>query len=222
MEIKGILLDMDGTILDTERLSIESWKYVNEVLGTNVSTEFVLRSMGLPSKEIAEKFNAVYGDQIDYYTARKLRIEHMDNYMKEHGVPLKPGILKLLDTADSLGISCAVATSTSSEKAPPRLIAAGIYTRFKAVICGDMVANGKPEPDIFIAAAEAIGIKPGECVAIEDSRNGIIAAKRSGAFAMLVPDVIKPDKDMLSAADCVLPDLYEAEKYIREKLIAED
>ena len=136
-------------------------------------------------------------------------------HREQHPIPLKPGTIEILTFARENKIPCAIATSTTSESAHKNLNSTGLLPYFDAVICGDMIDKGKPEPDIFEKAAQAIGLSAKECAVIEDSRNGIIGARASGALTFLVPDVVMPDEDMKKSADYIFNSLNDVTEKLR-------
>ena len=129
---------------------------------------------------------------------------------------MKPGLCALLEFARRRGLRCAVATSTNRDRAEDLIRRAGVRAYFDAVICGEDVEQGKPAPDIFCLAAETLGHAPEACAGIEDSRNGILAARRAGLFTILVPDLIPADDDMLKAADLRADSLADVLNFLRE------
>lgn len=213
---KGIILDMDGTMFDTESISVDGMQKVAEHYGISVSYDSALEFLGLPSAVIKEKFLEKFGSEFDYENYRKDKIAYQNSVISETGVPVKPGLAELLAFAKEKGIPCAVATSTSRERVEDLISRAKLNEAFDAVICGEDAKNGKPNPDIFLIAAEKLGLSIENCLIVEDSRNGILAASKAGATAILVPDLIPADDEMTNAADVVLKDLYEVLDYIKK------
>lgn len=214
MEIKGIIFDMDGTLFNTEVISLDAMVQVGKQYGVNFTQEIMLGFLGLPSQEIKKKILSLFGEDFDYENFRKDKIEHQDSVVKRNGVPLKTGLTELLQYAKDNGIVCGVATSTSRERAEMLISMSGLADYFSAVICGGDVVNGKPAPDIFLLAAERLGVSPENCIGIEDSRNGILSVSRSGMLAVLVPDLIVPDEEMKNAADIIFENLIQVKDYI--------
>lgn len=213
---KGIIFDMDGTMFDTEIISVEAMQQIAKRYHISVSFESALEFLGLPSGVIRERFLKKYGENFDYDNYRKDKIAYQNAVISERGVPIKAGLPEILRYAKEEGIPCAVATSTSRERTEDLLQRSGLKSSFEAIICGEDVKNGKPNPDIFLFAAEKIGMKPEECVIIEDSRNGIIAASQSGSQSILVPDLIPADDEMKDAADVVCNDLFEVLEHLKK------
>lgn len=133
----------------------------------------------------------------------------MEEIVEEDGVPHKKGLTEILDYIKENGIKAAIATSTSNERAVYNLEEGKVIQYFDEVISGDMVDKSKPEPDIYLLAAKKLGLRPEECMVLEDSKNGIISARRANCLAVLVPDIIPVDDEMIEAADYVCEDLLE-------------
>lgn len=213
---KGIILDMDGTMFDTEKISVEAMQKIAEQYGAAVSYDFALEFLGLPSEIVKKRFLEKFGSDFDFDNYRNDKIAYQNAIISDKGVPFKPGLVELLKFAKEAGVPCVVATSTSKERAMNLISKANLNEFFEAFVCGEDVEKGKPNPDIFLIAAEKIGVKPDECFVVEDSRNGILAASKTGAKAFLVPDLIIPDEEMLNAADVVCADLFEVLDYVKK------
>ena len=127
---------------------------------------------------------------------------------------MKSGIKELLRFLKENGYQIGLASSTRYEVVRQQLEDAGILPYFETLTCGDMVKKSKPEPDIFIKAAEALGVEPANCIVIEDSYNGIRAANRAGMFPIMVPDMIAPDEEMRELAKEIFRDLDEVRAFL--------
>lgn len=188
MRIRGILFDMDGLMFDTERISSLAFDHVEKELGID------LRS-GMPDmtgrsvKDIARLYREKYGPDYDFYGIREKRIAFTRQYIREHGLPVKPGLRELVKYLRVHGYRWAMATSSSREAAERNLGLTEMLDDFPCRICGDMVERSKPDPQIFLRAAEEIGTIPAETVVLEDSYNGIRAAHAGGFIACMVPDL---------------------------------
>ena len=208
--IKGIVFDMDGLLIDTESLLSRFWCEAAQELGYDMRHEHVLKIRSLAAKYAAPRLRELVAPDFDYYAVRARRIELMNAYVDEHGFDVKPGLFELLDFLDGTDILKAVATATDIARTRRYLDRIGVFGRFDAVVCGDMVENGKPEPDIYIKAAASLGLPPQLCFAAEDSPNGITSAYRAGCKPIMVPDLDKPSeetKTMLYACVDTLSDI---------------
>ena len=215
MRIRGILFDMDGLMFDTERISSLAFDHVEKELGID------LRS-GMPDmtgrsvKDIARLYREKYGPDYDFYGIREKRIAFTRQYIREHGLPVKPGLRELVKYLRVHGYRWAMATSSSREAAERNLGLTGMLDDFPCRICGDMVERSKPDPQIFLRAAAEIGTIPAETVVLEDSYNGVRAGAAGGFVTVMVPDLAQPDDEMrrLYTAECA--SLHEVRRMLEE------
>jgi HAD superfamily hydrolase (TIGR01509 family) len=212
MNVRGVLFDMDGVVLDTEKLYARFWREAAAALGHNMSYEQALGMRSLSNTAGQAQLESYFGKGVSRAEFRAKRIELMDAYILEHGVDLKPGIRELLDFLDSRGIPRAITTSSPIERVQRYLGPHGILERFDCLCSGEQVKRGKPEPDIYLYGAQCLGVRPEDCLAVEDSPAGIISAYRAGCGAVMVPDLDQPDEAtqamLYAKADC-LKDIIE-------------
>ena len=194
--VKGVLFDMDGVILDTEKLYARFWAEACHALGYPMTYVQALGMRSLSAKAGQAKLESYFGPGISREAVRDKRVELMDAYVAIHGVEPKPGILELLDFLQAQGIPTAITTSSPIERAKQYLQPLGLYDRFDRVCTGYDVKQGKPEPDIYLYGAASIGVPPAQCLAVEDSPAGIESAYRAGCMAVLVPDLEGADDRM--------------------------
>lgn len=200
--IKGAIFDMDGLMLDTEKLLVRFWHQAAAEFGYDMTFENVLSIRSLSSKYSVPFLKGIFGEQFEFTEIRARRIELMNSYIDENGFEIKKGLYTLLDYLKSNNYKIAVATATDNERAAKYLKKAGVYEKFDEIICGNMVSRGKPEPDIYLTAAEKLKLEPNECAALEDSPNGIKSAYAAGCSVIMIPDLSQPDDEvrpMLSA-----------------------
>ena len=205
--IKGVLFDMDGVILDTEKLYARFWAEACHAYGYPMTYEQALGMRSLNSQAGQAKLESYFGPGISRAVIKEKRVELMDAYVDIHGVEPKPGIVELLDFLQAQGIPTAITTSSPKERAKQYLQPLGLYDRFDHICTGYDVKHGKPEPDIYLYGAECIGVPPTQCLAVEDSPAGIESAYRAGCMAVLVPDLEGADDAMrqklFAEADCL-------------------
>ena len=194
--IKAVLFDMDGLMFDTERVAVRFWKQAGEELGFPLSEEFLLYSRGSRIDEARELFARCCGSDTGYMPVRNRKQELYTEWLKNHKVPVKPGLYELLAWLKEHGYRMVLATSTKREMALGFLEQTGIKEYFDGFVCGDMITRSKPDPQIFYMAAELVNSRPEECVVLEDSFNGINAALNGGFKAVMVPDLAEPSKEM--------------------------
>lgn len=196
MKIKGVLFDMDGVVLDTEKLYTRFWKEAAHALGYPMTTEQALGMRSLNSEAGQAKLESYFGPGISRATLRTKRIELMNAYVEKHGVEPKPGISELLDALDDGQIPAAITTSSPLSRVHRYLQPLGLADRFTCLCSGHDVPRGKPEPDIYLYGAQSIGVSPETCLAIEDSYAGILSAHRAGCLVVMVPDLDEPTPQM--------------------------
>lgn len=193
--IKAVIFDMDGLMFDTEMLAVEGWVYAGKQMGYNITKELVTKTCGSRIEDTRRIFLEQLGNDIDFYGCRKIRLDYAAKYIADNGLPLKPGLIELLDFLSSNNYKIALASSTEKEKVEHYLKSVDILKYFNSLVCGDMVERGKPEPDIYLKAAEALGTTPNECIALEDSLLGILSAYRAGLKPVMIPDLVLPDEE---------------------------
>ena len=193
--IRGVLFDMDGLVLDSEILFTRFWREAAVSLGYPMTVEqsYGMRSLG---KKLGQPYlESLFGPGIDYTTVREKRIELMGAYVAAHGIAPKPGIYELLDYLEEAGIPAAIASSSPLEAIEKHLSAVSLLHRFQKVCSAHSIPNGKPAPDIYLLAAAELGLKPEECLALEDSPTGILAGYRAGCLPVMIPDLDQPGED---------------------------
>lgn len=195
MIIKGVIFDMDGLMLDTEKLLTRFWIEAAKEFGFDMKMEHVLGIRSLAAKYAIPKLQGIFGAGFDYHAIRNKRIEIMNKYIIENGLEKKSGLDELLTYLKGK-YKIAVATATDYSRTEMYLKRVGIFDYFDEIICGPMVENGKPAPDIYLKASDSLGLNPCECIALEDSPNGILSAYRAGCNPVMVPDLSQPDKEI--------------------------
>ncbi|MEP3346616.1 MAG: HAD family phosphatase [Litoreibacter sp.] len=203
---KGVVFDMDGLLLDTERVYFESFRAAlaaiglpqddnlfRRLVGTNLLLGHQLLTEGLSGRVTLEKFNAVWDDEIT------LRLADC--------IPVKPGAPAIAEYLRERDIPYIIATSTQTEKAHLHLERAGLSALFQDIVGGDQVAASKPAPDIYLHATARLGQDPTTCVAFEDSPNGVRAAHAAGLITVQVPDIVAPDSELRALGHYIASDI---------------
>ncbi|MCQ2540491.1 MAG: HAD family phosphatase [Acetatifactor sp.] len=194
--IKAVLFDMDGTLIDTEKYYRVFWPMAMAEFGYTLTDEQVLsmRSLGRPFAPAQLK--AWFGEDLDYYAVRNRRKELMEEVIDRDGIQLKPGAVEILEELKKRGVLIAIATATDLERTEKYLKVTGIREYFDRLISATQVKEGKPSPDIYLYACEQLGLAPEECIAVEDSPNGVTSAYRAGCKVVMVPDQTEPDEEL--------------------------
>lgn len=195
--IKAFIFDLDGTLIDTEKIYRQVWPQAMKSLGYEYTDVQYLsmRSLGRPFAPA--KFKEWYGQDFDYDGARRVRKGLFDAYVAEHGIEIKKGAIELLEYLRSKKIVTAIATATDLDRAEEYLKFVGLYGYFDKVISATMVDEGKPSPKVYQYASRELGFEPSECVAVEDAPNGIKSAYSAGLKVIMVPDQTEPEEDIV-------------------------
>lgn len=217
-KIKGAIFDMDGLMLDTEKLYLRYWKQAAADFGYTMENRHVYAIRSLARKYSIPKLKSFFGEDFPTEEVRARRTELINAHIMEHGIDLKPGLFELLDYLKGKGVKLAVATATPRERTLMYLEKTGAIGYFDAVICGDMITNGKPDPDIYLTAASQLGLPPEECAALEDSPNGVQAGYSAGCHVLMIPDMTQPDSELMPLLSGVYKSLGKAAEYFEGRV----
>jgi len=214
--VHAVVFDMDGLIFNTEELYRDAVMAAAIAGGHDIPLPFYLSTLGTPFEATRMAFTERYGQAFDFdafwMAARKHFYETVDIQLR-----LKAGVVELLDILDSAGLPRAIATSSRHENVRHHLAALGLRDRFQTVIAHGDYSRGKPNPDPFLKAAERLGVEAANCVALEDSHNGVRAASGAGMMTIMVPDLLPPTSEMEQLCLCVVEDLHEVCTLIRSR-----
>ena len=212
---KAAIFDLDGQMLDTEIVSYQCWKRACADFGYTLDDYTYHKIIGLIVPDMAPIFRRIFGPDFPLEQANNKRLQYMYDYFDKFGVTIKPGLLELLDLLEKAGLKEAVATSSCRESAMRKLKAAFILDRFQVIVTGDDIRNGKPAPDIFLAALEKLNESPERCLVFEDSENGVRAAYNAAIPVIMIPDVKQPTKEVAALAYRIFPSLSDAVPFLR-------
>ncbi len=215
--MKAVVFDMDGVIFDSERLSKEVWLEIAKERGIEGFSPVYDQIIGVSKSGGKQIVCDAYGADLPFDEIHAEAAMRKITKCPEGHYPLKEGIVELLIFLKEQGYKVGLASSTEEAVVRMHLENSGLISYFDCLICGNMVAHSKPDPEIFLVACETLGVAPEETYIIEDSYNGIRAAARAGAFPIMVPDLKEPTEEMRSLAKLILKDLYEVKKYIKDK-----
>jgi HAD superfamily hydrolase (TIGR01509 family) len=208
--VQAVIFDMDGLMLDTERPEREHFRKAAADFGYSDLESIYLQTVGKNWRDTRRFFQEALGERFPFDELRECWRRYVKAHCDEFGVPVKPGLQPLLRLLDQLRLPKAVATSTQKADALALLERVEILQHFSVVVAGDEVTRGKPDPEIFLTAAERLKVNPENCVVFEDSPTGLKAAHAAGMIPILVPDLIPPPPEIRDIAYRVLDSLEDA------------
>lgn len=213
--IRGVIFDMDGLMFDTEALFSKYWTNSCADYGLQRDESFVKAVRGTSGEFMLGVIRKYYGEDFDAEGFYRTEYTYVDEHLKKD-VPKKPGLDELLEYLESKQIPCAIASSTYRSLVVRNLQVAGVEKYFCKVVTGDQVEHGKPQPDIFLKAAEELGLPPEECMVLEDSFNGVRAGNAAGCVTVMVPDMDEPTPEICALYTACLRTLAEAPAFIEQ------
>jgi len=216
--LEAVIFDVDGTLLDTERIIIRAWKEAGAFLGYDVTDEVLMKTRAVNVQEAEKIFEDYIGNGFSYKACRKERVRIAEEIIERESPILKSGVKKSLDYLKEKNIKLAVASSTDTDKTKEHLEASDILQDFEVIVGGDQVEKGKPHPDIFLRAAQLLGVKPEHCMVVEDSPAGLKAARAAGMIPVMVPDFVPPNEETRQISYAILESLEEMPDLILEFL----
>lgn len=214
--LQAVLFDMDGTLIDTERLGAASWDHAGADTGLVVAQEVKRSMVGRNMPDIRRIVEEALPDH-DVEPLLDRANFHYHRLVTETVPDVKPGARELLAWLSERDVPLALATSSRGGQAEDKLGRTGLRKYFSFLIGGDQVDRGKPDPEIFHRAAGGLGVPIDHCVVFEDSVPGIEAANRSGATAVLIPEDWPPDPAMTLYAHEIFPDLHGALSWVKQR-----
>ena len=206
--VKTVIFDMDGVILDTERICLETWKLAGREYNLDNAEQVYRICVGMNKADTLSVLENRYGCGFNAENFMRRTSELFCVIEKEHGIPLMPGVLEALNYLKPK-YRLALASSTRKAVVSKQLTDAGVIEYFEALTCGDEVAHSKPDPEIYIRACKSVDTPVENCVAVEDSPNGIKSAYSAGLKTIMVPDMIQPPEELMPLIWKILPSLKE-------------
>ncbi|MDR3670702.1 MAG: HAD family phosphatase [Holophaga sp.] len=220
MALRALIFDMDGVLFDTERVAADTWLEAGAAFGFTLSDGFIKGTVGMDQGMTRAYYHEAFAGRFPYDQVEARRTELFRSRIQARGVPMKPGVVRILEEARRLGLCVALGTSSRAVYAYAMLWLAGIDGHFHALVTRDLVQAAKPAPDIFQKAAAMLGIDPGDCLVFEDSSHGIHAAEAAGMPVIMVPDLIEPTAELRAKCVGVYATLAEAARRLEGMLAA--
>jgi len=215
--VEAVLFDMDGLLIDTEAVYIDALQDAARDLQIEISLDFCHSMIGISGRECDVMIQNFYGAEFRIDRFRERFSGHARRRLDSH-LPVKPGVVEMLDFLAGRGLRLAVATGSGRLTAERHLGKAGLIERFAAVATRDDVENAKPAPDVYLEAARRLGVAPERCIAFEDSNVGLTAAHAAGTMAFMVPDILPPLPEVRAKCLRVFGDLHEARRLLEDSL----
>jgi len=215
--VKAVVFDMDGLLVDTETIVFEAMQATARTSGRDLPFDVFKRMVGLPHVLSDQIVLEHFGGECDL-EAWRAGVRANFRQMADAGVALKAGVCELLDALDARSLPRAVATSSNRESVEYSLGPHGLLTRFHAFVTRDEQVNHKPHPEPFLKAAAALGVAPEDCLALEDSHNGVRSASAAGMMTVMVPDMLDPTEEMRTLCVRIAADLHEVRELLARQI----
>ena len=212
--VRAVVFDMDGLLVDTEQVVYRAMQRAAGDIGLEMPFATFQRMVGLQHAASDLILIEHFGERFDL-AAWSVEISRHFREELAAGIALKTGAVEILDDLDVIGLPRAIATSSSLESVRASLGPHSLVDRFHALITRDVQTRGKPHPEPFLLAASALGIDPQDCLALEDSHNGVRSASAAGMMTVMVPDMLDPTEEMESLCVRVARDLHEVRGLLR-------
>lgn len=214
LRIKAVIFDLDGLVLDSETTYVSAWQRAAAKMGYSLDDAFCKSLSGLHGASVERRLQDYFGSDFDVECFHRLSGELWASQVQQQGIPIKKGFFTALSVIERLQLPFCLATNSRRDNALACLELAGLQQVFPQIIARDNVDRGKPAPDLFIAAAAALGTAPGDCLVLEDSPVGVSAASAAGVPCIYVPSVYPVDDQAAACAVAVLDDLDLAAAFI--------
>lgn len=215
-KVDAVIFDMDGVLIDSERLSFKCFQEVLKDYDYEMDEKIYLKFIGRNIDGIREVLKNEYGDDFPFEEIYKKKSKLAVELTIKNGVKVKPDVHELLDYLNNKKYKIAVATSTRRKRALELLEEVGVKDKVNCVVCGDQVEHSKPNPEIFLKAADGLEVKPEKCIVIEDSDAGITAAHAANMIGIHVPDMKELEERTKKLAFKICRSLIDVKEFLKE------
>ncbi|WP_455126887.1 HAD family hydrolase [Pseudoramibacter alactolyticus] len=213
--IKGVIFDMDGLMFDTESLTVAAFQRGMLKEGLDPLPDHAFAHLfGRKLSEVVAFFETATHDHAAAERITAERERYIEQALAGGFFNQKPGLVALLDYLRAEGLPHIVASSSPRWQIERNLKATHIDGYFEQIFSSEQVARAKPAPDVFLGAAAAMGVSPGNCLVLEDSINGIQAAAAGGMIPVMIPDLRQPDAETRGMAAAVFNNLEQVIPWI--------
>ena len=213
--IKAVIFDMDGLMIDSEHVTFECYQEVLKEMGLTMSQSFYISLLGKPIPGIQTRFYEEYGEDFPINEVIKATHQLMAERFEKEGIPIKKGLIPLLDYLKEHNYKTIVATSSTRDRVDSILANAHLTDYFDASICGDEVTHGKPDPEVFLKSCEKLHVSPDEAIVLEDSEAGILSAYDAKIKVICIPDMKYPEESYAKKTTHILDSLDEVIQFLK-------
>lgn len=217
-QFEAVVFDMDGLLLDTEKIALQAFREACRRFGFEPSLEIYLKCVGTNPARTKTILTEGYGPGFPFEKISPVWSENYRKAISGFPVPLKAGAGEFLAFVKKAGKKTAVATSTAFQTAQDKLRRTGLLSYFDGIVGGDQVARGKPDPETYLKAAAWLKVPPARCLALEDSDNGVSAAHAAGMFVIQIPDLKEPAPEIRSLGHPIKFSFKEVEDFLKDTL----
>lgn len=195
-KIEALIFDMDGLLINSERIVQRAWKLAGPVIGYEGIEEHIYPLLGANVKKREAYFREQFGEDFPMERFNAVNKAFFYDIVEKEGLPLKPGVIELMEAAKKCGLKIGLATSSRQEYAKEILSKVGIWHYFDGAVFGDQVTKAKPDPEIYLLACGKVDVTPEHALALEDAPAGIRSATSAGMRVIMVPDLVQPDEEI--------------------------
>ena len=206
----ALIFDLDGLLLDTERVDRDAFKEACRDFGWQSPDMGIYADcIGVTGPDVEAILRSGYGLEFPWEAVRKIWRQRYLDHMENKPAGVKPGAIELLTYAEEMEIPCGLATSTNSSLTDTKLSLSGLDSYFSVLVTDDDVRRGKPDPEPYVTAAKRLDVRPDRCWALEDSANGVRSALTAGCRVFQVPDLVVPTLELRQLGHEVAESLHD-------------